>query len=207
VQQVVVSHFPSEIYIPGVVWDLLEGKSIISFSGQIQHQDIARGKFEENIFIGLKVRLIEKTPGVLGGRSYEIKAERAGLNIDFARFIKSPRGTFKLSFRPDFDVNPEKTKVYFVSRSRKRKISGQILGSGCKSFYDVTDYYLKTMMTEGIEVNVTENRHVSLLSGHFVVLASQEGFVRALTQVSFTDSLHPELICEKKGPNEHEATE
>lgn len=207
VQPVVVSYFPNEIQVPNAVWDLLEGKSVISFSGQIQPQEIARAKFEENIFIGLKVRLVEKTPGVLGGNSFEIKAERAGLNIDLARYVKSPRGTFIMSFRPDVDINPQKTKVYFVSRSRKRKNAGQLLGAGCKNFYDITDYYLKTIMTEGLEVNVTDNRHVSLLSGHFVMLASQEGFVRALTQLSFTDTLHPELICEKKDQNEQETSE
>jgi hypothetical protein len=186
---------------------LIEGKSIISYSGIIQHQEIARAKFEENIFIGIRVRLIEKTPGILGGKSFEIKSQRAGLNIDFAKYIKGRKGTFILSFRPEADVSPEKTKVYFVSQSRKRKNSGQILGSGCNTFFDLTDYYLKTIMTEGIEVNVTNNRHVSLLSGHFIFLASQDGLVRALTQLSFTDSTHSDLICDRKEQTVNEINE
>jgi hypothetical protein len=207
VQELAVTHFPGDIAIPSVVWDLLEGKSTISYSGKIVHQELARAKFEENIFVGIRLRLIEKTPGVLGGRSFEIKAQRGGLNLDLAKYIKGDRGTFIMSFRPDVDVSPEKTKVYFVSRSRKRKNMGQILGSACNTFFDITDYYLKTMITEGMEVNVTDNRHISLLSGHFVMLASQDGLVRALTQVSFSDSTHNELICEKKDQSVEEATE
>jgi hypothetical protein len=206
-QDIVISHFPNDIQIPVAVWDLLEGKTAISFSGKIQHQEIARAKFEENIFIGLKIRLIEKTPGVLGGKSLEIKAQRGGVSIDLSKYVKGQRGTFIMSFRPETDVSPEKTKVYFVSRSKKRKNMGQVLGSGCNTFFDITDYYLKTMMTEGIEVNVTENRHVSLLSGHFIMLASQDGFVRALTQVTFTDSTHSELLCDKKEQTVNEANE
>lgn len=206
-QEIVVSHFPADIQIPLSVWDLVEGKSAISFSGKIEHQEVTRAKFEENIFIGIRILLVEKTPGVLGGRSYEIKAQRGGLNIDLSNYVKAQRGTFIVSFKPDVDVNPEKTKLYFVSRSRKRKVMGQSLGSGCNTFFDLTDYYLKTMMIEGMEVNVTDNRHISLLSGHFIMLASQDGFVRALTQVSFTDSIHSELICEKKADSLDEVSE
>jgi hypothetical protein len=206
-REVNITHFPADIQIPSAVWDLLEGKSTITFSGKIQRQEVARAKFDENVFVGVKLRLIEKSPGVLGGHSFEIKSQRAGLNIDLAKYVKLDRGTFIMSFKPDIDVNLEKTKVYFVSKSRKRKNLGQMLGSSCNTFFDITDYYLKTMMTEGIEVNVTDNRHISLLSGHFVVLASQDGMVRALTQLSFTDSVHTELVCEKKMSLENEAAE
>lgn len=193
-----VGHFPKDILLPSIVWDLLEGKSSITSAGKIQYQEVTHLKFEENVFVGAKVRMIEKSPGVLGGQSVEVTSTRAGLHIDLSQYVKMSKGTFLMSFKPDSDVKPEQIKVYFVSRSRKRKaLLGQNIGSGCNTFYDITDFYLKKILKEGIEVNVTNNRHVSLLAGHFIMLVSHEGVIRAMTQITFTDTAHPNYLCEK----------
>ncbi len=198
-KKITVQILPKDIEVPSHVWDLLESKAIFNLSGQLVSQETLQFKFEENVFIGATVRLLEKTPGILGPASIEIHAPRAGLEVDLANYIKLDKGTFILTFKPDLEIKPEQMKVYFISRSKIRKsIVGQSLGSGCNKFYDVTDYFRNIILKEGIEINVTEGRHISLLGGHFIFLASQEGAIRALTQITFIDSVHPQYLCNEK---------
>lgn len=193
-----------DFFIPTLVWDLLEEKKVINSKGKIVPFVGESKRFEENVIVGLTLRLKEKTPGVLGGKNYEFKSKKStGIYIDLAHYIKSPKGTFILSFEPSYTVNPVSAQVLFLSDSIARKDSpatggeGQLLGSGCGKFFDVTKSYLKKIRKDGIEVNVTDGRHVSLLAGTFLIRVAQELGTRALTHLTVIDSNFPELLCDK----------
>jgi hypothetical protein len=160
-------------------------------------------RFEENVFVGMRLRLKEKTPGILGGKNYEFKSKKStGLFIDLANYIKGNKGTFIISFEPYYKLDPTTAQVLFLSESVKRNeksISneGQALGGGCGRFFDITKSYISKIKDEGIEVNISGGRHVSLLAGTFFLRVAQELGSRALTHLTITDSKYPELLCDK----------
>lgn len=196
---------PQEIFLPTIVWDLLEGKKVINSRGKIENFSGEVKSLEENVFVGMTLKLKEKTPGVLGGKNIEFQSKKAmGLFIDLAQYIKGNKGTFILSFEPSSKIDPVTAQVLFLSDavSRKEKSAGgqgqgQTLGAGCNRFFDITKSYLKKIKNEGIEVNISGGRHVSLLAGTFFLRVSHEVGVRAFTHLTLTDSSYPELLCDK----------
>lgn len=191
------SQAPPEIFIPPIIWDLLEEKKIINSKGKIENLIQESRRFEENVFVGITVQLIEKTPGILGGKNLKfISQQSGGLHIDLAHYLKSKKGTFLFSFEPLSKMDNVSAQVLFLSDSVSRSES-QSLGSGCGKFYDITKTYFKKLKDQGIEVNVTNGRHVSFLAGSFLMRVSHETGVRALTQLTLTDSNYPEFLCER----------
>lgn len=192
-----------ETFLPTILWDLLEEKKVINSRGKIENFTGEAKGFEENVFVGLTLRLKEKTPGVLGGKNLEFQSKKAtGLFIDLAQYIKGNKGTFILSFEPSSTLDPVTAQVLFLSDSEKRKEKsqeehGQVLGAGCHRFFDITKSYLKKIKDQGIEVNISGGRHVSLLAGTFFLRVAHEMGVRAFTHLTITDSNYPELLCDK----------
>jgi hypothetical protein len=191
-----ITDLPKEIKVPSVIWDLLEEKKVIDSHGKIVPTSEISDRFEENVFVGLAVKLKEKSHGVLGGKTLELKSPKSGLSIDLANYVKLDKGTFIFSFDPEYKLDPQTTQVLFLSQSIAKRGNNQSLGSGCGKFYDVTKIYLKEIREKGIEVNVTDGRHVSFLAGTFFIRVSHEKGVRALSQLTITDSSHPELQCD-----------
>lgn len=192
-----------EIFVPTIIWDLLEEKMVINSRGKIENFTGEAKSFEENVFVGLTLRLKEKTPGVLGGKNLEFQSKKStGIFIDLARYIKGNKGTFILSFEPSSALDPVTAQVLFLSDSVKRQEKsqegrGQTLGAGCNRFFDVTKSYLNKIKDEGIEVNISSGRHVSLLAGTFFLRVAHDVGVRAFTHLTLTDSNYPELLCDK----------
>jgi len=192
-----------EIFIPTIIWDLLEEKKNINSRGKIESFSGDVKRFEENVFVGLILRLKEKTPGILGGKNFEFKSKNStGLFIDLANYIKGSKGTFIFSFEPSYTLDPVSAQVLFLSDSIARKETtvdgqGQKLGGGCGRIYEITKSYINKIKEQGIEVNVSGGRHVSLLAGTFFLRVAQELGSRALTHLTITDSKYPELLCDK----------
>lgn len=191
-----ITDLPKEIKVPSIIWDLLEEKKVIDFHGKIVPTTELSNRFEENVFVGITAKLKEKNHGILGGRPLELKSPKSGLSIDLTDYIKLDKGTFLFSFAPEYPLDPNNTQVLFLSQSLARSQNHQSLGSGCGKFFDVTKFYLKEVREKGIEINVTDGRHVSLLAGTFFIRVSHEKGVRALSQLTITDSSHPELQCD-----------
>lgn len=202
VEEIKFFEYPSEVRLPTKLWDLLEEKKIISPLGEIITNPSLGKAFEENIFVGISATLKEKTPGILGGRNIKINGVRAGLLVDLSRYLRKDRGTFYLTFEPNHPIDPSSAQVFFLSHGLAHKIDGQKLGAGCDQFFEVTKAYFSKMKEKGLEVNVTEGRHVSLVAGTFFIRVSHETGVRKLTQVTFTDSRYPELLCDSQGEQE-----
>lgn len=197
-QTKVETQVPQEVFLPPIIWDLLEEKKIINPKGKIVNNNQDNRHLEENVFGGIKVKLIEKTPGILGGKNFEIVSQSGGLQIDLANYIKDKKGTFIFSFEPLSTIDKLTSQVIFLSDSVSKVSSQQqSIGGGCGKFYDITKAYLSKFRDPGIEVNVTEGRHVSLLSGSFFMRVSHDVGVRTLIQLTITDSNYPELLCER----------
>lgn len=177
-----------EIQLPIKMWDLVTGAG-----------------FEKSVrtatnfmYAPISVRLEEKSPGVLTEPALKIEFPRAGGEIDFAKFIKNDKGSFRLFFDTEgFDSDAEEFQVFYVSQSRKRKLEDGVYGSGCKSFFDIRKYIQKTNSKEGIVLNVTRDRHASAVGGT-ILFSYKKNRQLFVTQVTFTDSRRPDLFCDTK---------
>lgn len=169
-----ISETGPDVRIPSELWKKIggdEGKDTVTFST-------------------LKVRLVEVTKGVLVDPVVEIQMPRGGGEIDLSQFVRGDKGTFQVFFDLEEMPDEEKLQAYFVSRARKRKIDNEVWGSGCHKYMDIRSFILKDGKKKGIEVNVTRNRHLSVLGGSFVFAMAKQ-----VTQVNFTDSHQPHLFC------------
>lgn len=177
-----VRETPSEVMIPSSIWD-----HIYSDPQSKPHLT----------FVPLKIQLKEKNPGILSKEEIVIQLPRGGGEIDLSQFVKTKQGSFFVQFLFDQKVSAEKSFIYFVSRNRKRKVDGEILGSGCKSYFDVKQYLTKAEKTGGLLLNTTRLRHLSVLGGTFV-FAHVIGKEVRLSQVTFRDSKNLKYFCESR---------
>ena len=183
---ILVRESPEEVMIPSQIWDLI-------YTEEKNKPSV--------IFVPIKVQLSEKNPGVLSKEEVSVQFPRGGGEIDLSQFVTSEkRGSFFVRFLFDKKANPEKSFVYFVSRNRKRKVNGEILGSGCKSFVDIKKFLTKSEKSGGILVNTTRLRHLSVLGGTFV-FANVIGKEVRLSQVTFKDTKNSKYFCASKIEN------
>jgi hypothetical protein len=166
----------SDVRIPIKIWEQfgeVNGKESITFSP-------------------LKVRLVEKSAGILMEPEIEIKFPRGGGEIDLANFVKDQQGTFRVFFDLEDQAADDKMRIYFISRTRRRRIDGEIWGAGCNKYMDIKKYILGEGKANGIEVNTTRSRHDSVLGGTFFF-----GVRNQVTQVTFKDSRQENLFCDQ----------
>ena len=186
---------PVDVKLPIELWDLLEEKKVLKSDGKIVSNTNVDDGFAENVVVGMIVRLREKTPGILGGANIELKSSTVGLSIDLGSYLKMDKGTFNISFEPTSVVDSS-AQVFFISNAIQRQEQDQKLGAGCNKIFDITKVYLSSFKGTGVDVNVTDGRHVSFLAGHFFIRVSRQNGVRAITHLSITDSRYSKLLCE-----------
>lgn len=149
-------------------------------------------KPEKNlIFAPIKIRLQEKTKGVLVSPVLAIEMPRGGGEVDLSQFVRGVQGTFLVFFDYDEIRETKEEQIFFVSRAKKRRIEKEIWGAGCNKFMDITKFMNDKVLKEGLEVNTTRQRHLSLLGGTFVFSAKNQ-----IAQVTFKDSTATSLFCE-----------
>ena len=120
--------------------------------------------------------------------------------IDLSEVIREGvRGNFSLKFEVQEVGEPpvkidDKIKVFFVSNAKKRDIGGRVFGAGCNKFLDLTQAFRKWFTTEGLVVNSTGQRFLSILGGtfFFVYPLGESLYLGSLT---FKDSRYPEHLC------------
>jgi hypothetical protein len=166
-----------DIQVPSKVWDIL-------FKDSKSHL----------LFDNINVLLRDKNSGVLKESPVRIQFPRGGGSIDLSQYTSGKQGSFYVSFEFNSDYPKENLKYFYVSRARKRRVDGEILGSGCNKVLEIHEGLMKLQEKDGLLVNTTRARHVSLLSGSFVFANIQAKDVK-IAQISFTDSTHPDLIC------------
>lgn len=180
-KEVEMSDAPKDQNIPTTMWDEIQGNSV--------------DPTQSLRFLPVAIYFIEKTPGVIGGQNLKIRLGRGGGELDLARIVKPDHGTYILGMQLETDESLEDLKVFFLSRTKKRSFEGKLLGAGCSTYLDITEYFKKNIMISGVEVNTFKKRHVTLTGGTFIFSFKKPGY-HFLSQVTFTDSDSTALFCD-----------
>ncbi|MGZ3773262.1 MAG: hypothetical protein ACXVCY_02155 [Pseudobdellovibrionaceae bacterium] len=218
-QVVKVSEFSDDIKIPAKVWDMLELKS----SGEAGAENHSSGGHSappaeahgdahgsgaapsaepsvggKNLsFSEITVILAQKNSGIIKDDAVKIFLPKGGGEIDLSQYVTGKNGSFFVGFDfPPFEGATGK-KVVFISDTKKRKIGGQIFGAGCNRYFDITEKFLKEMKGEGIKVNTTQERYISVLGGTFLLSAKKNDEVH-VARISFKNSQFPSLFCKEQ---------
>jgi len=138
-------------------------------------------------------KLAFKTP-------YHFSFPRGGGVIDLSKIVTGTSGSFKIVIRLHKedqglkDEDLDELNVYFVSNSKRRQIDGEIHGSGCGIYMKLTQFYHNTLSNQGLVLNATDSRYVSVISGSFFFFLIKEGVLH-LGSISFENSKVPGLQC------------
>ncbi len=173
------------------VYEMADPGADVKVPVQIWNQFAPVGGKETLGFATIKVRLVEKTEGILVEPEIELKFPRGGGEIDLAQFVKEQSGTFRVFFDLEESDHHDQMRAYFISRARKRKLDGEVWGAGCNKYMDIQKYIFGEGMKKGIEVNTNRNRHDTVLGGTFFFSSGNQ-----ITQVTFKDSRQPHLFCD-----------
>lgn len=192
----------SDVRVPGKVWDLLEFKAAEGGEGHEAKKEEKKEEGKEGAtlskdisFAEITVFLVEKNSGIVKNEAIKIQLPKGGGEIDLAQYVTDLKGSFYVGFEfPEFKDSTAQ-RVLFQSRTRKRRIDDKVLGVGCNQILDITTAFQKAMLKEGLKVNTTRERDVTVLGGTFYFAAQKAGAI-SVAQVTFTDSRYPNLFCE-----------
>jgi hypothetical protein len=140
--------------------------------------------------------LVEKTSGVLGGQSYDLKYPVGGGILDYRGFVPETKdGTFfmKVDFAKEMD--PKEMRVFYLSNAKIRQLGDKPLGNGCGRYFDITDYWKNAMKGEGLVLNTSGNRHISITAGTLFFVAPVMGKLR-IAHLLIKDPRHRDLHCD-----------
>ena len=145
--------------------------------------------------VDLKVSLASLSEGVLVGEA-DFRAGRGGGYLDLAEWVTGVRGDFFLSVKAELEkhLDANLLKVYFISRSPSIDIDGENWGMGCGKYAEITDYYKRTLSSEGVRLNSTRNRYLYAVSGSFVFVTFGKEELY-LTSFSVTDTRFQDKLC------------
>lgn len=181
---------PKDFKIPTKLWDLLLD---IKTSSNIESDEKQKNE-KLIVWLPLQVLFKAKASGTLIHDLIEYNFPRGGGSIDLSKVINGDKGTFFVKFNVGEFASQESVKVYFISNAKKRRFENEVFGAGCNVYYDVTDAVMKSLSIEGIKFNVTNNRHISALSGHFIFVHTEKDKVY-LSHMEFTDSQNRDYLC------------
>ncbi len=158
-----------------------------------------------SLFAPLNVYLVEKSPGALTSGSTAIKFGSGGGTLDLHDFVKDKSGSFgfAVDFMPEVEVKD--VKVYFLSNSIERNSplkpkSGhpsEKYGAGCNKYFEITTMFNKAMKKDGLIVESTDNRDVSVLAGTYYFAAALDKKLY-LASLNVIDSSTPRLLCRQE---------
>ena len=149
----------------------------------------------------LKVYFIEETPDVLGKKNFQVQLGEGGGQVDLADFVNPQKaGLWSLALDVEHaDEKEAKLSVFFVSSGKRRKLGGQVFGSGCGRVLEVSTFFKKSMKRRGIEMSSASGRDVSAIGGtfYFVVKKAQKMWLSRLT---VGDRYRSKYLCAEASP-------
>jgi hypothetical protein len=179
------------IVVPRSIWPVVDGRPPAKQNGAEQQQAAKLVELKP-----LRVWFVEQDPGVLGAANHRFEFGPGGGTIDLSDLVvEGARGGFSLG--AEFEkTNPSvlSRSVLFVSNSRRRESRGQILGSGCRSIFDITSYFEAEMEKQGLLLTTEGNSHASSLAGMFVFVA-RTAETDLVAQLTVRDSRTRFLQC------------
>lgn len=190
---------PLDFKMPMKLWDsIMSGEKKSGAHGEKKdaHGDDQKEKKEDLliVWVPIEVTFQAKREKILVHEWVQYKFPRGGGTLDLSQIAIGERGTFFLNFNLGEFTNRQGVKIYFISNAKKRKLDGEVYGAGCNVYFDVTDAVQKSLSGEGLRFNITDNRHISALSGHFVFVQAGKDKVY-LSQVEFGDSKNRDYLC------------
>ncbi|MBK9294630.1 MAG: hypothetical protein IPM57_09320 [Oligoflexia bacterium] len=142
-----------------------------------------------------KLYLIEQTNGALGGKNYEISFPAGGGKLDLNDYVTKKNGSFYFLIKWDLKTYPQQfSKIYFLSQSQQKQVRSEHWGSGCNSFFDITNFWFKTMDYKGLFLTTLNQRHIGLLAGTFYFNIYHQNKISA-AQLVVSDSGNRNLLC------------
>ncbi|MFN8847468.1 MAG: hypothetical protein ACK5W9_11520 [Bdellovibrionales bacterium] len=181
-----VDDLPQDFRMTSKVWDVTK-----SIDPTIKDKPIFYGP--------VQVKFSQKSPGLLNEGNVIYEFASGGGNIDLSQVVSGQKGTFFISFHMPGTDNFTNGRVFFISRSRQRKIEGEVVGSGCKTLLDLSSSLGQLNFKGELKLNTTRDRHISILAGHFVFLTeTDKSWI--VSQISFNDSKRQDLICPELAP-------
>lgn len=203
--EIKIEEVPEDVKIPSKAWDLLEFKgdahAAADHGGGGEHGGghgggaPAASATKNIVFSEVALYLVQKNDDVIVGEAIKVSFPKGGGTLDLSSYIGQQKGSFYLAFDFPQALEATSSKVLFMSRARKRKIGGQIFGAGCNQFFDITPQFNKAMMGEGLKLNTTQERYLSVIGGTFL-FAAEKGNDIFLSQVTLTNSKYPQYFCE-----------
>lgn len=197
---------PPDLKIPTKAWDMLSFKAVEGAHGEHAEggggeggHGGGEGKKEsgnkEIVFADVSVFLVDKNPGILKQEAMKFELPRGGGEIDLSQYLNNRQGSFYVGFEFPSFTEAKQSKVLFISHARKRKLGESVYGAGCNQILDITTKFNLAMQGEGLKVNTTRERHISVLGGTFL-FSAEKGDTIYVAQVSFVDPEHGNLFCE-----------
>jgi hypothetical protein len=132
--------------------------------------------------------------------NYHFPFTRGGGVIDLAEYISSEKGQFNMKIKlnaEDFIPAGEdrgKLNVYFLSHFKKMDILGQRVGAGCFTYFNISNFFMKKLSTEGIVLNSSYQRYLAIIGGTFFFYYSELDSLY-LGSLTFKDSRFPKWSC------------
>lgn len=202
---------PKDFKLPSSLWDLLTSDVPGSGDKKSGHESnshdsgghggtegSAEQKKQELIIVWtpIKVKFKSEHSGVLRADDLEIEYPRGGGEVNFSKIVLGEKGSIFIKFDLSGFNDPKAVRAYFLSRSKKRKVDGDIYGSGCNVFFELGPDFFNQNGSSGLKVNVTLKRHISTLGGHFIFTYKDKEKLY-VSQIQFLDSQSSELLCQK----------
>lgn len=151
---------------------------------------------EPTELLGLKLLIKEKNPGVLKHSKIEFSFPAGGGSVDFKDLLEDTAGTFNLKWIDSNDAALSSTNVFFIPGYEESQVDNEKWGDSCKNLFEITNF-AKKISSEGIDLNVTEFRHIRLFGGTFIFLRKNEKSLE-VAQITFTDSRFSGKQCKVK---------
>lgn len=203
-----MKEFEEDLVVPTVLWKAMEHiykPMALDPEGQVVKETQKNEKQKESEALMKKkppldpfsfhVFLIEKTPGVLGGQNFDLKFPVGGGVLDYRYFVPESRdGTFYLKVKYDQDMDPKETHIFYLSDAKIRQVDDKPLGNGCDRYFDISEYWKKSMAGDGLVLNTVKQRHISVTSGVLFFVAPYKGKLR-IAHLTVRDSRHRDLLC------------
>ncbi len=190
---------PGEVQIPASLWDkviALHSAAIAAKKPPVksEQKESAVVPSPETSLEPLKVYLIERNKGVLKGQNIALSYVAGGGELNLGDFVLPLRGSYYIAFEFMPDVDGADTKVFFLSNSIVRKVGANQLGSGCNTYFDLTQSFAQAMKHDGFLLNTSDQRDVSALVGTYVFVSTY-GVKLHMATLIIKDDGHRALQC------------
>ena len=191
-----------DILIPKQVIQEVEKVFLAGFRRENPKSDLTDAQVTAQLprqYFTFEVSLEPKNMGSALDHNYQFLFPKGGGVIDLKDYIKPGKGSFRVRIEIKEDKFIETgfsdLKVYFLPQSKQRRLEGRNFGGGCGKVVDITSYFKNMIMTEGVEVNATKLRYLSVLHGTFFMTIYHQGNL-FMTSLSFEDSRYPQHSCD-----------